>query len=109
MSLNYTESVFTLTLNCTSTGLPPTNVTWSKDGMEMSSGDSYIFNQQVIDVDYTVYESMMIIDRESVCDIQGLYQCFVKCHDDLGVLVNSAKNSVSITGKSIQVIICTLS
>ena len=99
VSLNYTQTDLTLILNCTTTGLPPTTVTWSKDGVEISSGNDYEFSQRVIDVNNTVYESLMIIDGESVCDMQGLYQCFVQCHDDIGELVNNATDSVNVTGK----------
>ena len=99
VSLNYTQSNLTLTLNCTTTVLPPTIVTWSKDGVEMSSGDNYVFSQRVVDVNNTVYESIAIIDVESVCDIQGLYQCFVQCHDYTGELVKTAFDSVSVAGE----------
>ena len=106
MSLSYTQSDFNLTLNCTTTGLPPTTVTWSKDGVEMSSGENYAFIQRVIDVNYTVYQSIMIIDGESVCGIQGLYQCFVQCHDYVGELVKNATDSVSVTGECAYLIAC---
>ena len=65
----------------------------------MSSGDNYVFSQRVIDVDNTVYENMMAVEGESVCDMQGLYQCFVQCHDRIGELVKSAADSVSVTGE----------
>ena len=99
VSLNYTQSELTLTLYCTTTGLPPTTVTWSKDGVDKIRGDNYVFSQRVIDVNNTVYESILILDWESACDIQGLYQCIVQCHDDIGELVKNATDSVSITGE----------
>ena len=103
VSLNYTQSNLTLALNCTTTGLPPTTVTWSKNGKDIISGNNYVFSQRVIDVNDIVYESILIIiTGESVCDIHGLYQCFVKCHDDIGGLVNSATDSVSVTGKLLK-------
>ena len=102
VSLSYNQSDLTLSLNCTTTGLPPTTVTWSKNGVEMSSGDNYAFSQRVIDVDNTVYENLLIVDGESVCDIheyQGLYQCLVQCHDGVGELMKNATDSVSVTGE----------
>ena len=102
-TLSYTRSEFTISLYCTSTGLPPTTVTWRKDGVEMSSGDSYSFSQRVIDVDNTVYENMVIVNRKSAYDMQGLYQCSVQCLDDLGDIVNSANDSLHVTGESGQV------
>ena len=101
VSLNYAQSELTLILNCTTTGLPPTIVTWSKDGVEMSNGNNYAFSQMVIDVDNTVYENLLIIDSESVCinhEYQGLYQCLVQCHDDIGEMVTNATDFVSVTG-----------
>ena len=100
VSLSYMQGDLSLYLNCTSTGLPPTTVTWSKDGVEMSSEDSYTFSQRVIDVNSTVYESMVIINGESVCDVQGLFQCSVQCRDDVGNVLISANDSLSVTSGS---------
>ena len=94
MSLSYTQSNLTLSLNCTSTGLPPTNVTWSKDGVEISNG-SYTFGQRVIDLNSTVYENTMVIVGDSEGDMVGFYQCIVQCYDDIGLLINST----SVEGK----------
>lgn len=100
VSVSYNQSDFTLTLNCTSTGLPPTNVTWSKDGVEISSGDSYTFSQRVIDMDNTVYENLLFVNNYLTSDvIQGLYQCVVQCYDDYNSLVNSASETLSVIGK----------
>ena len=99
MSLNYTETELTLTLNCTSFGLPPTTVTWIKDGVKMSSVDKYIFSQRVVSVDNIVYENVLIINGKSGCDVQGSYVCSVQCSDDIGEMVKSAADSVSVTGK----------
>ena len=99
MSLDYTQSDLTLTLNCTTIGLPPTTVTWSKNGVEMGSGNNYTISQRVIDVDNTIYENILIVAGESVCDIQGSYQCFGQCYHDVGEMVKSAADSVNITGE----------
>ena len=68
----------------------------------MSNGNKFTFNQRVMDVDNIVYESMLIINGESVCDVRGLYQCSVQCLDDLGALVNNANSSVNDTGEYSQ-------
>ena len=99
VSLDYTQSDMILSLNCTTTGLPPTTVTYSKDGVEMISGDNHVFSQRAIDVDTIVYESILIIYGQSACDTQGLYQCIVQCHDDIGELVKNATDSLSVTGE----------
>ena len=105
VSLSYIQSDFTLTLNCTSTGLPPTTVTWSKDGVEMSSGDKHTFSQRVICVDNTVYENIMVVTGGLEHDIQGFYQCSVQCHDDVGEVVKSAIAFANITSKSTSIIV----
>ena len=64
----------------------------------MNSGNNYSITQWVIDVDNTVYENMVIVNGESVCDMQGLYQCSVQCHDDTGGILVSTTDSLSITG-----------
>ena len=68
----------------------------------MSSGDNHTFSQRVIDVDSTVYESVVIINEESVYDVQGLYQCSVVCQDDIGAEVDSASDSTNVTGDWIR-------
>ena len=105
VSLSHFQSDSTVYFTCTSTGLPPITVTWSKDGVEMSSEDKFTLSQRVMDVDNIVYESILIIKGESVCDVQGLYQCSVQCFNYLGALVNSSKGSVNVTGELGQVII----
>ena len=101
--LSYTQNGLTLNLNCTSTGLPPTTITWSKDEVEMSSGGSHAISQRAIDVENTVFESVLIISVVSVCDMQGLYHCSVQCHDDTGDIVDSANDSVNVSGESVCV------
>ena len=96
--LSYTQSNFTLTLNCTSTGLPPTTVTWSKDGVEISNGGNHTFSQRVIDVNNTVYESTMVIVVDPENDMLGLYRCSVQCYDDIGSQISNASVAVNVTG-----------
>ena len=106
VSLSYTQNGLTFSLNCSSTGLPPTNVTWSKDGIEMSSGGNYMFSQRVIDVNNTVYENIIVINGGTGNNISGLYQCCVQCYDDLGIMKASAVDFTIITGKFAPVIVC---
>ena len=75
----------------------------------MNSGDNYLFSQRVKDVNNTVYESIVIIGGKLVCDIQGLYQCSVQCHDDIGKWVKNTTDSVSVTGEFAEIIVCKLS
>ena len=64
VSLSYTQSDFALILICTSTGLPPTTVTWSKDGEDVCSVVmDCVFSQRVIDVNNTVYENTILFKR----------------------------------------------
>ena len=99
VSLNYTQSNGTLSLKCISTGFPPTTVTWSKDGVEMSSGNNYSFSQIVADVDSSTYENTLVTAVDSESDKLGLYQCNVQCYDDAGELISNESVTVSVTGK----------
>ena len=68
----------------------------------MSNGDDYTCSQRVIDMDSTVYESILVTDEGSVYDVGHLYQCFVQCmFDDLGMSLNHA-DLVTVTGESGQ-------
>ena len=98
MSLNYTQSDGTLSLKCISTGLPPTTVTWTKNGVEMASGNSYTFSQMVIDVNNSIYENTLAIAVGSECEKLDLYQCIVQCYDDVGSLISNASVMANVTG-----------
>lgn len=65
----------TLTLACTSTGGPATNVTWMKDGeLLVTDGTTYQQRQMVVDMQQAVYDNMLTFQSEAV---DGNYSCQV--------------------------------
>ena len=67
----------TMTLTCTSTGGPATNVTWRKDGSPLTvDGVTYRQTQTVTDATTATYQNVLTI-AQSVTSIYGVYRCTV--------------------------------
>jgi len=63
----------TFTLTCTSTGGPPTNVTWSRDGAVIENGREHVSVQVAVDTrTATYYSTLTVVGR-----YEGLYECYV--------------------------------
>ena len=72
---NISSSLSTLT--CTSTGSPPTNITWTKDGETlMTDGTMYSLTQTLADRTTSTYNNTLIVEASFV-DIIGEYSCNV--------------------------------
>ena len=70
------SSSFT-TLTCTSTGSPPTTVTWTKDGVTLPANETiYSFTQTLVDRVASTYNNTLALDASFV-DIIGNYTCSV--------------------------------
>ena len=70
------EGLYTIT--CTTSGTPPTSVTWTKNGVVISTNDSmYQFTQVLIDRNDTIYENLLII-KGAYKDVVGDYSCTVE-------------------------------
>ena len=70
------SSSFT-TLTCTSTGSPPTTVTWTKDGVTLPTDETiYSFTQTLVDRATSTYNNTLTIDASFV-DVIGNYSCSV--------------------------------
>ena len=70
------SSSFT-TLTCTSTGSPPTTVTWTKDGVTLPANETiYSFTQTLVDRATSTYNNTLTIDASFV-DVIGNYSCSV--------------------------------
>ena len=70
------SSSFT-TLTCTSTGSPPTTVTWTKDGVTLPANEMiYSFTQTLVDRVASTYNNTLTIDA-SFLDVIGNYSCRV--------------------------------
>ena len=64
-----------MTLICTSTGGPATNVIWRKDGTALAvDGITYQQTQMVINATTATYQNVLTI-AESVSSIYGVYRC----------------------------------
>ena len=64
------------TLNCTSTGSPPTNVTWIKDDDVISEDDSYEVIQTLRDGVTTTYDNILKVHLH-LSEIIGTYTCMI--------------------------------
>ena len=64
------------TLNCTSTGSPPTNVTWVKDGEVITDDNNYGITQILRDGITTTYDNILKIHLH-VSEIIGTYTCMI--------------------------------
>ena len=70
------EGLYTIT--CTTFGTPPTSVTWTKNGVVISTNDSmYQFTQVLVDRNDTIYENLLII-KGAYKDVVGDYSCTVE-------------------------------
>jgi len=64
------------TLNCSSSGSPPTNITWTKDGEAVMFNNTFIGTQYLRNSQSAVYDNMLSI-RLPIADIVGTYTCAV--------------------------------
>ena len=75
MERNLSSSLSTLT--CTSTGSPPTNVKWMKDGETLiTNGTMYSLTQTLVDRVTSTYNNTLTIEA-SFIDVVGEYSCKV--------------------------------
>ena len=75
MERNLSSSLSTLT--CTSTGSPPTNVIWMKDGETLiTNGTTYSLTQTLVDRVTSTYNNTLTIEAR-FADIIGEYSCKV--------------------------------
>ena len=75
VSLDESDDVV-FTLNCTSTGSPPTNVTWIKDGEVITDGNSYEVIQTLRDGVTTTYDNVLKVHLH-LSEIIGTYTCMI--------------------------------
>ena len=63
-------------LNCTSTGSPPTNVTWIKDGEVITDDDSHEVIQTLKNGAIATYDNILKIHLQ-LSEIIGTYTCMI--------------------------------
>ena len=77
ISLQRTDSTSILTLTCTSTFSPATNVTWTRDGDVLAiDGVMYKTYQTVTDRRTSTYQNILEVDYVAE-NINGIYTCSV--------------------------------
>lgn len=69
-----TETVFTL--RCTSTGSPPTNLTWTKDGEVVTADENFEVTQILRSGVISSYDNLLKINSEP-SEVVGTYTCTV--------------------------------
>jgi len=75
--LRRTSSTTNLTLTCTSTNSPATNVTWMKDGDTLDiDGVKYKTYQTVTDRRTSTYQNTLVVD-DDIENITKSYTCIV--------------------------------
>ena len=77
MAMQHNISSSLSTLTCTSTGSPPTNVTWMKDGETLiTNGTTYSLTQTLVDRVNSTYKNTLTIEA-NVEYVVGEYSCKV--------------------------------
>ena len=64
------------TLNCISTGSPPTNLTWTKDGEVITSDNNYEVIQVLSNGVTTTYDNILKVHSQ-LSEIVGTYTCMI--------------------------------
>ena len=76
---NLTYNDLSRTLTCTSTGGPPTTVTWKKDGIMITLNATHQQTKNVVDAVAGTYQTVLTIDPSlDQSDIVGTYNCTVR-------------------------------
>ena len=69
-------SAAVFTLNCSSSGSPPTNVTWIKDGETVALNETFTTIQYLRDGTTARYDSILMISLQP-SEVIGVYVCSV--------------------------------
>ena len=94
-SLEQTLSAM-LTLNCSSSNSPPTNVTWTKNGKVVVFNDTFMGSQSLRDGQHAVYDNLLSITLP-VSDIVDTYTCTI----DNGIS-QATQATLTIEGQSLE-------
>ena len=77
------------TLNCTSTGGPPTSVTWRKNGVPVNVS-LYQQSQSVVDTETATYENVLFND--DISNFVGTFTC------EVGNVRGTVQDTVELNG-----------
>ena len=98
-----------MTVTCTSTGWPATQVTWIKDDDILTSDSTYSMSQTITDRTESTYENVLNVMGSSQDDLLGTYECEVKCLRHNDQTIDTALGSVTIQSVgNLMVVITTL-
>ena len=93
-SLEQTSSTV-FTLNCSSSGSPPTNITWVKNTEVVMFNDTFMGSQYLRDGQRAMYDNLLSI-RLPIMDIVDTYTCTI----DNGIS-QATQATLTIEGKSL--------
>ena len=80
-------------LNCSSSGSPPTNVTWIKDGETIAMNETFTSTQYLRDGVTATYDSVLMIPLQP-SQVIGAYMCIID-----NSLSTPAQQSLSLQGQ----------
>ena len=77
--LTHVASTTNLTLSCESTGAPPTNFTWLKNGMKLGFDKTTTeFTQALVDRNSSTYFTSLTTTAENLFELTGNYTCLIR-------------------------------
>ena len=71
------DSVELFSVTCSSSGSPPTNVTWTKDGEILTLTDNFTTNQYLRDGAMAVYDNILMSSVLEPSQVIGTYACSI--------------------------------
>ena len=71
------NSAAVFSVNCSSSGSPPTNVTWMKDGEIVTYSDNFTTNQYLRDGVMAVYDNILMSSLLQPSQVIGTYTCSI--------------------------------
>ena len=82
-----------IVINCGTTGLPPTRVVWTKEGMQLVNNQTYQLSQFLRDRTTSAYSNLLTINQ-TLQQSRGLYRCAV---DSEQTGTNQSRSGPNIT------------
>ena len=90
------SSELPITLNCPTTGLPPTTVEWSRDGEKLVNSGAYRITMVLRDRENSTFDNFLQINQTHR-EAEALYHCLVENALD-GPIQNRTKGAKITTG-----------
>ena len=74
VSMEFDIGPISTTLNCVTSGLPPTTAVWSKDGVTLNKNSTL---QKLTHAPSTSYSNILVVDTSGSGSLHGVYSCNV--------------------------------